>query len=108
MKTTIKLTALGAIALAVSSTAALATSEMPAGLTTGIALGAPLPEGVYDISIASYGSRTNGTDAGQEHRLRPAGVADLVDPLADRRRPHHARHHHGRRRRLVARLGLWH
>ena len=59
MKTTIKLTALGAIALAASSTAALATSEMPAGITTGIALGAPLPEGVYDISIASYGSQAN-------------------------------------------------
>ncbi len=107
MKTTIKLAALGAIALAASSTAALATSEMPAGITTGIALGAPLPEGVYDISIASYGSRSKGY-ASHEHSLRPAGMADLVDPLADRRRPHHARHHHGRRRRLVARLRLWH
>jgi hypothetical protein len=56
MKTSIKLAALGAVALAASSTAALATSELPAGITTGIALGAPLPEGVYDISIASYGS----------------------------------------------------
>ena len=61
MKTTIKLTALGAIALAASSTAALATSEMPAGITTGIALGAPLPEGVYDISIASYGGQKSAT-----------------------------------------------
>jgi hypothetical protein len=62
MNTTIKLAALGAIALAASSTAALAYSEMPAGVTTGIALGAPLPEGVYDISVASYGSRTNGSE----------------------------------------------
>ena len=61
MKTTIKLTALGAIALAASSTATLATSEMPAGITTGIALGAPLPEGVYDISIASYGGQKSTT-----------------------------------------------
>ncbi len=57
MKNTIKFTALGVCALAVSSTAALANSEMPAGLLTGLALGAPLPEGVYDISIGSYGSR---------------------------------------------------
>ncbi len=57
MKNTIKFAALGAAALAVSSTSALALSELPAGITTGIALGAPLPEGVYDISIGSYGSR---------------------------------------------------
>ncbi len=57
MKTTIKLAALGAVALAATSTAALANSEMPAGMLTGLALGAPLPEGVYDISIGSYGSR---------------------------------------------------
>ncbi len=60
MKTTIKLAAIGAAALAVSSTAALAGNSavptLPAGITTGLALGAPLPEGVYDISIASYGS----------------------------------------------------
>jgi hypothetical protein len=56
MKTTIKLAALGAVALAASSTAALALPELPAGTTTGLALGAPLPEGVYDISIGSYGS----------------------------------------------------
>ena len=56
MKNTIKLAALGAVALAATSTSALALSELPAGITTGLALGAPLPEGVYDISIASYGS----------------------------------------------------
>jgi hypothetical protein len=60
MKNTIKLAAIGAAALAVSSTSALALSELPAGVTTGLALGAPLPEGVYDISVASYGSRNNG------------------------------------------------
>ena len=57
MKNTIKFAALGACALAASSTAALAASELPAGITTGLALGAPLPEGVYDVTIASYGSR---------------------------------------------------
>ena len=61
MKNTIKFAALGVCALAASSTAALAGSELPQGLTTGIALGAPLPEGVYDISFGSYGSRGNGT-----------------------------------------------
>ena len=57
MKTTIKLAAIGAVALAASSTAAFAVSTLPAGVTTGLALGAPLPEGVYDITVASYGSR---------------------------------------------------
>jgi len=60
MKNTIKFAALGACALAASSTAALAGSELPQGITTGIALGAPLPEGVYDVSIASYGGNTGG------------------------------------------------
>ena len=61
MKNTIKFAVLGACALAASSSVALA-SEMPQGITTGLALGAPLPEGFYDISIASYGTRT-GPDA---------------------------------------------
>ncbi len=60
MKNTIKLAVLGAAALAASSTATLAGSTLPAGITTGIALGAPLPEGVYDISIGSYGSSRDG------------------------------------------------
>ncbi len=56
MKNTIKLAVLGAAALAASSTAALAGSELPSGALTGLALGAPLPEGVYAIHISSYGS----------------------------------------------------
>ena len=56
MKTTIKLAAISALALAAASTSAFANSELPAGATTGLALGAPLPEGVYAISQASYGS----------------------------------------------------
>ncbi len=51
MKNTIKFAALGAVALAASSSAALAGSQLPPGITTGIALGAPLPEGVYDVTI---------------------------------------------------------
>ena len=51
MKTTIKFAALGAVALAASSTAALAGSQTPRGLTAGLPLAAPLPEGVYDLSI---------------------------------------------------------
>ena len=57
MNNTIKLAFFGACALAASSTAALATSELARGVTTGLAIGVPLPEGVYDISIGSYGSQ---------------------------------------------------
>ena len=73
MKTTIKLAAISALALAVSSSAVLAAdahvagtadSPLPAGATTGLALGAPLPEGIYDISIASYGSQKSGSAYG--------------------------------------------
>jgi hypothetical protein len=67
MKTTIKLAAISALALAAASTSAFAggvagtaDTPLPAGVTTGLALGAPLPEGVYDISIASYGSKGGG------------------------------------------------
>jgi hypothetical protein len=60
MKNTIKFAALGACALAASSTASLAGALLPAGITTGLALGAPLPEGVYDITIGSYGSNSAG------------------------------------------------
>ena len=56
MKTTIKLAAISALALAAASTSAFALSELPAGATTGLALGAALPEGVYAISQESYGS----------------------------------------------------
>ncbi len=55
MNNTIKLAFLGAVALATSSTAALAGSELVRGLTTGLSVGMPLPEGVYDISVGSYG-----------------------------------------------------
>ncbi len=51
MKTTIKFAALGALALAATSTAALAGSQTLPGLTAGIPLAPALPEGVYDLSI---------------------------------------------------------
>ena len=57
MKNTIKFAALGAMALAASSSAALAGSELLPGITAGLALGAPLPEGVYDISIGAVQQR---------------------------------------------------
>ncbi len=56
MKNSVKLAVLGAAALAASSTAAFAASTLPNGAVTGLALGAPLPEGVYAVHISSYGS----------------------------------------------------
>jgi hypothetical protein len=60
MKGIFKLAVLGVTALAASSTVALAASELPNGSLTGLAIGAPLPEGVYAISISSYGSNYAG------------------------------------------------
>jgi hypothetical protein len=37
---------------------ALAGSELQPGLTAGIALGPPLPEGVYDLTLANWGARS--------------------------------------------------
>lgn len=56
MKFAMKTVAAGAM-LAASTVTALAGSELFPGITTGIPLGAPLPEGVYLVSIPSYGSR---------------------------------------------------
>ena len=78
MTNTIKLAVLGACALAASSSAALAASELVPGITTGIALGAPLPEGVYDITIASYGSRTDGLGAGHPESFAVAVPVWLI------------------------------
>jgi len=58
MKTKIAIT-LGAMALSVASGAAYAGSITQPGETVGIALGAPLPEGVYFVDTASYGSFRN-------------------------------------------------
>lgn len=47
------------LALAASTAPAFAGSEIFHGITTGIPLGAPLPEGVYDLILPSYGSRNS-------------------------------------------------
>lgn len=49
---------LGGAMLAASTVSALAGSELFPGISTGIPLGAPLPEGIYSITIPSYGSRS--------------------------------------------------
>ena len=59
MRNTIKAAAFAGLALAALPSAALATSELARGITTGLTIGAPLPEGVYDISIGSYGSSSS-------------------------------------------------
>lgn len=64
MKTKIAMT-LGAMALSIAGgTAANAGSITQPGETSGIAIGAPLPEGVYFLNTGSYGSfRSIGDDA---------------------------------------------
>lgn len=57
MRTLAKTLAAGTM-LAASTVTALAGSELFPGISTGIPLGAPLPEGVYVISIPTWGSRT--------------------------------------------------
>jgi hypothetical protein len=63
MNRALKLAAIGALALGATSTAALAVSELPRGATTGLSIGMPLPEGVYDISIGSYASAGTSNEA---------------------------------------------
>jgi hypothetical protein len=55
-----------ALCCALAPAPAFAGSELQPGLTTGIALGAPLPEGVYDLTLANWGSRDTvpATDVG--------------------------------------------
>ena len=61
MRNTIKLAALGACALAASSTAALAGSELPIGITTGLSVGMPLPKASTIPQSAATGHREPGT-----------------------------------------------
>lgn len=58
------MTAAGLLLLNASN--AFAGSELPPGVSTGLALGAPLPEGVYDVTIPTWGSRSTNpaTDVG--------------------------------------------
>lgn len=66
MNKMIKMSVCGIAALLSATTASQAGSELPPGVTTGIPLGVPLPEGVYDITIPTYGWRnsTPQTDVG--------------------------------------------
>lgn len=52
--------------LLLAASAARAGSELQPGITTGIAIVAPLPEGLYGITFANYGSRSTNpaTDLG--------------------------------------------
>jgi len=62
-----------AVCGALAAESAHAGSELQPGLTTGLAIAAPLPEGVYDITLASWGSRAThpATDVGV---LTPAWI----------------------------------
>ncbi len=88
MKNTIKLAAFGAVALAASSSAVLAGSQLTPGISTGIALGAPLPEGVYDITIGLV--QQGNTDSTAAYTLQtppatgantPVGGLEAVIPV---------------------------
>jgi hypothetical protein len=69
----IKAMALGALGLSAAATASFAGSELQPGISTGIPLGAPLPEGVFVIQMPNYGYRdsTPGVNVGA---LVPAWV----------------------------------
>lgn len=48
-----------ALGTSLAAPPASADSQLPPGISTGIPLGAPLPEGVYFVPISFYGSRTS-------------------------------------------------
>lgn len=48
---------LGAFSLCAATPAAFANSELQPGITAGIPLGAPLPEGVFSITLPNFGYR---------------------------------------------------
>jgi hypothetical protein len=54
------------LSLLLATSAARAGSELQPGITNGLAIVAPLPEGVYDIVIGNYGARSTSpaTDLG--------------------------------------------
>lgn len=57
MKSTIKSCLAGALALAATATSASAGSELLPGISTGIPIGAPLPEGVWNVTWFTHGQR---------------------------------------------------
>ncbi|MCI4680372.1 transporter [Rhodoblastus acidophilus] len=58
--------AMGCLSLCATATTSFAGSELQPGISTGIPLGAPLPEGVFVITMPNYGYRdtTPGTNVG--------------------------------------------
>jgi hypothetical protein len=62
MKNDYKAVLAGVLMLAGGVGDALAGSQLPAGISTGIPLGAPLPEGVYNITWFSAGTIPNAAD----------------------------------------------
>ena len=69
---------MGALALGGTATAAFAGSEIQPGITAGIPLGAPLPQGLFVIDMPNYGYRD--ADPGQS-------VGALVPAWRSGRRP---------------------
>ena len=63
IRTALVSAAFGAASLAAMSGAAVAGSITETGETVGLALGAPLPEGLYFVDTGSYISRSNGVSA---------------------------------------------
>lgn len=62
MKKTIGALAVGILALTANVGVATAESQLPPGISTGIPTGAPLPEGIYNITWFSLGNRPGGAD----------------------------------------------
>lgn len=98
-----KLTAavVGAFSLCLTGTASLAGSQLMPGISTGIPLGAPLPEGVFDITIPTWGSRDTKPARQEVGAIAPAWLIwstpwsiaggkimfDVVTPIANVRIP---------------------
>jgi hypothetical protein len=101
-----------ALSLCAMTGQALAGSTLLPGISTGLALGAPLPEGVYDISIGTWGSRNIGDIAPGLGALDVGAIApawliwstpweilggrimlDVVTPVAQASNPHQLFNH---------------
>ncbi|ACK50422.1 conserved hypothetical protein [Methylocella silvestris BL2] len=52
-------TTVGALSLCGGATASIARSELIPGVSAGIPLGAPLPQGIYAVSLPSFGYRNS-------------------------------------------------
>lgn len=59
LKKTIIATAAGVLSVCGVATASYAASQLLPGISTGLPLGLPLPEGVWDVTQGAYGARSN-------------------------------------------------